>query len=155
MVDPSRRPDLSLSQVQLDTAVEVDNAPTTPRTPADEGKEFFLSERSEGEQPIRVFELRLDPDGGPSKQRSASCPARSPECLLICGFTVYPPPPCLCALYLTRVFGCGDTCIEKRGIQNKLSTRWWLVRVGQVRGTKVSMRRRSVDTTNLYTKATH
>lgn len=63
---PLQRLDLSSSQVQPEIA------PTTPKTPADEGKEFFLSERSEGEQPIRVYELRLDPDGGPNKQRSAS-----------------------------------------------------------------------------------
>ncbi|EGN96521.1 glycoside hydrolase family 13 protein [Serpula lacrymans var. lacrymans S7.3] len=46
------------------------SSPLTPKTPADEGKEFFLRERHEGEQPIRVYELRLDPDGGPNKDRS-------------------------------------------------------------------------------------
>ncbi|KAF8449235.1 glycoside hydrolase family 13 protein [Boletus edulis BED1] len=61
-----QRLDLSLSQLQFDG----DLAPTTPKTPADEGKEFFLNERLEGEKPIRVYELRLDPDGGPNKQRS-------------------------------------------------------------------------------------
>jgi len=73
MVKPSplQRLDLSLSQVQPGP-LEIGIAPTTPRTPADEGREFFLSERSEGEHPIRVYELRLDPDGGPNKQRSAS-----------------------------------------------------------------------------------
>ncbi|KAF9244670.1 glycoside hydrolase family 13 protein [Melanogaster broomeanus] len=45
-------------------------APTIPRTPADEGKEYFLSPRSDGEQPIHVYDLRLDPDGGPNKERS-------------------------------------------------------------------------------------
>ena len=44
----------------------------TPKTPADEGKEFFLSERSLDERPICVYELRLDPDGGPNKDRSVS-----------------------------------------------------------------------------------
>ena len=73
---PSQRPDLFLSQVQLGPA-EIEIVPTTPRTPADEGKDFFLSERSVGEQRIRVYELRLDPDGGPDKQRSASPPSRS------------------------------------------------------------------------------
>ncbi|KAG2068753.1 glycoside hydrolase family 13 protein [Suillus decipiens] len=46
-----------------------DNA-VTPKTPADEGKEFFLSARSKDERPICVYELRLDPDGGPNKDRS-------------------------------------------------------------------------------------
>lgn len=73
---PSQRPDLSLSQVQHGPG-EIDIEPNTPKTPADEGKEFFLSERSEGEHPIRVYELRLDPDGGPNKQRSASWPGLS------------------------------------------------------------------------------
>ncbi|KIK99350.1 glycoside hydrolase family 13 protein [Paxillus rubicundulus Ve08.2h10] len=69
---PSQKPDLtlhSLSHLQ-DSATYTDLAPTTPKTPADEGKDFFLSPRSEREQPIRVYELRLDPDGGPNKQRS-------------------------------------------------------------------------------------
>ena len=41
-----------------------------PKTPADEGIEFFQSEIHLGESPIRVYELRLDPDGGPSKELS-------------------------------------------------------------------------------------
>lgn len=109
---PSQRPDLSLSQVQYGPG-EIDIAPDTPRTPADEGKEFFLSERLEGEQPIRVYELRLDPDGGPNKQRSASWPSFHFEYLLTRDPTVHPSPTCLCPLHLTRLFGCGDTCLEK------------------------------------------
>ncbi|EJD52078.1 hypothetical protein AURDEDRAFT_120639 [Auricularia subglabra TFB-10046 SS5] len=41
----------------------------TPKTPADEAIDFFSSVR-EGEQPIQVYELELDPDGGPNKDRS-------------------------------------------------------------------------------------
>ena len=60
---PSDTPNLpSLSSPQLDTAV-----PTAPKNP---GKDLFSSERSEGEEPIRVYEVKLDPDGGPSKKRS-------------------------------------------------------------------------------------
>jgi len=44
--------------------------PVTPRTPADEGIDFFEAGVIEGEAPIRVYELRLDPDGGPSKELS-------------------------------------------------------------------------------------
>ena len=44
------------------------DAPKTPKTPADEGIEFFESAPSQ--EPIRVYELRLDPDGGPNKDRS-------------------------------------------------------------------------------------
>ncbi|KAF8631846.1 hypothetical protein AX15_002119 [Amanita polypyramis BW_CC] len=44
--------------------------PPTPKTPADEGIDFFQSLPTPGEQPIHVYELRLDPDGGPNKSRS-------------------------------------------------------------------------------------
>lgn len=47
--------------------------PVTPKTPADEGIEFFQSQVTPGETPIRVYELRLDADGGPHKDRSV-CP---------------------------------------------------------------------------------
>ncbi|KZT27841.1 glycoside hydrolase family 133 protein [Neolentinus lepideus HHB14362 ss-1] len=42
----------------------------TPKTPADEGIEFFEFAPIAADQPIRVFELRLDPDGGPDKDKS-------------------------------------------------------------------------------------
>jgi glycogen debranching enzyme len=42
--------------------------PVTPKTPADEGIDFFEAEITEGEAPIRVYELGLDPNGGPSKR---------------------------------------------------------------------------------------
>lgn len=41
----------------------------TPKTPADEGIDFFESAIRHGEAPIRVYELPLEPDGGPSKSR--------------------------------------------------------------------------------------
>lgn len=41
-----------------------------PKTPADEGIEFFESVVIEKGEPIHVYELRLDPDGGPNKDRS-------------------------------------------------------------------------------------
>lgn len=47
--------------------------PKTPKTPADEGLEFFESV-GKGDQPIHVYELRLDPDGGPNKDRAVSTP---------------------------------------------------------------------------------
>lgn len=43
--------------------------PKTPKTPADEGIEFFESVAKKG-TPIQVYELKLDPDGGPSKDKS-------------------------------------------------------------------------------------
>lgn len=47
-----------------------EEVPITPKTPADEGIDFFEAGVTEGEAPIRVYELRLDPDGGPSKELS-------------------------------------------------------------------------------------
>ena len=46
------------------------NGPKTPKTPADEGLEFFESAVVPGDAPIRVYELKLSPDGGPSKDKS-------------------------------------------------------------------------------------
>lgn len=43
--------------------------PHTPRTPADEAIDFFESGFKQGDEPIRVYELPLDPDGGPNKDR--------------------------------------------------------------------------------------
>ncbi|KAH7885855.1 glycoside hydrolase family 13 protein [Phlebopus sp. FC_14] len=76
MVDPAEsgvaKPGLTLqtlSQIPDSPSPQLHLQPT-PKTPADEGKEFFLSEICAGEQPVRVYELRLDPDGGPNKERS-------------------------------------------------------------------------------------
>ena len=44
--------------------------PTTPKTPADEGIEFFEFASVDNKAPIRVYELPLDPDGGPNKERA-------------------------------------------------------------------------------------
>jgi len=44
--------------------------PTTPKTPADEGIEFFELASVDSKDPIRVYELQLDPDGGPNKDRA-------------------------------------------------------------------------------------
>ena len=44
--------------------------PKTPKTPADEGIDFFEAAFKAGEKPINVYELQLEPDGGPSKDRA-------------------------------------------------------------------------------------
>ena len=46
--------------------------PRTPKTPADEGIDFFESAFKEGDEAVRVYELQLDPDGGPNKDRSVA-----------------------------------------------------------------------------------
>lgn len=45
----------------------------TPKTPADEAIDFFSSASTQDESPIRIYELRLDPDGGPNKDRQVGC----------------------------------------------------------------------------------
>lgn len=49
---------------------EPSNGAKTPKTPADEGIEFFEAASVPGERPIQVYELKLEPDGGPSKEKS-------------------------------------------------------------------------------------
>ncbi|KAJ7583415.1 glycoside hydrolase family 13 protein [Mycena floridula] len=59
-------------------------SPTSPRTPADEAIEFFQS-GSTLDSPIKVYELRLEADGGPNKDRSyiRLPPAYSPYILRV------------------------------------------------------------------------
>lgn len=45
-------------------------SPLTPKTPADEAIEFFQAQAQSGDDPIRVYELRLEPDGGPHRDLS-------------------------------------------------------------------------------------
>ncbi|KAI0046033.1 glycoside hydrolase family 133 protein [Auriscalpium vulgare] len=51
------------------SAASSPNTAKTPRTPADEGIAFFESDIGSSEGPVRVYELPLEPDGGPSKNR--------------------------------------------------------------------------------------
>jgi hypothetical protein len=59
----------ALSIPRNPSATSLPTSPTTPKTPADEGIEFFESSAKPGDSPIRVYELRLDPDGGPNRER--------------------------------------------------------------------------------------
>ncbi|KAG9018392.1 hypothetical protein FRB93_000095 [Tulasnella sp. JGI-2019a] len=43
---------------------------TAPKTPADEAIDFFRSSPSAGEEPLQVYELKLEEDGGPNKDRA-------------------------------------------------------------------------------------
>ena len=44
----------------------------TPHTPADEGIAFFEGAVSRSEGPIQVWQLDLEPDGSPTKDKSVS-----------------------------------------------------------------------------------
>jgi glycogen debranching enzyme len=57
---------------RISPATSAGSSPTiakTPKTPADDGIDFFESAIRHAEAPIRVYELPLEPDGGPSKSR--------------------------------------------------------------------------------------
>ena len=56
------RPHIDFSSIPVE--------PTTPKTPADEGIEFFELASVDNKAPIRIYELPLDPDGGPNKDRA-------------------------------------------------------------------------------------
>ncbi|TDL23784.1 glycoside hydrolase family 13 protein [Rickenella mellea] len=70
----------------------------TPKTPADEGLEFFESAVVQADVPIQVYELRLHPDGGPSKELSY----------------IRLPPPCI--PYVLRVSLEAGTAASKNGV---------------------------------------
>ena len=68
----SKKPGQPIIIPPKDTAADASDAPKTPKTPADEGIDFFESAFKQGDAPIRVYQLQLDPDGGPNKSRSVS-----------------------------------------------------------------------------------
>lgn len=45
---------------------------SAPKTPADEAIDFFESAPLPGDAPIQVYELKLEEDGGPNKDRAVS-----------------------------------------------------------------------------------
>lgn len=72
---PNGQVDRNSIATQRPTSIEVPDVlfsdhPVHPKTPADEGIAFFESPIVLGEEPIRVYELLLDPDGGPNKALS-------------------------------------------------------------------------------------
>jgi glycogen debranching enzyme len=62
-------PSLSIPKTDLSLSSPTHAPLATPKTPADEGIEFFQS-TAQTDTPIRVYELRLDSDGGPNKDAS-------------------------------------------------------------------------------------
>ncbi|KAG7093876.1 hypothetical protein E1B28_007515 [Marasmius oreades] len=68
------RPKVNISKVNKSSSggssTEISPVSAGPKTPADEGIDFFQSALTPGEAPLRVYELRLDVDGAPHKDRS-------------------------------------------------------------------------------------
>jgi len=61
---------LQIPRPPIDFSSALAAEPTTPKTPADEGIEFFEFASVDNKAPIRIYELPLDPDGGPNKDRA-------------------------------------------------------------------------------------
>nr|GAT49271.1 glycoside hydrolase family 13 protein [Mycena chlorophos] len=72
-------------QSKTPSSSSTESSPVEPKTPADEGIEFFQSSVV-GDKPIQVYELPLEADGGPSKDRSyiRLPPAYEPYILRVC-----------------------------------------------------------------------
>ncbi|KAG8884358.1 hypothetical protein FRB98_002437 [Tulasnella sp. 332] len=78
--------------------VAMASSATAPKTPADEAIDFFRSSPSAGEEPLQVYELKLEEDGGPNKDRA---------------YTRLPPPY---RPYVLRVTLDAGTPASKNGI---------------------------------------
>ena len=96
--------------------------PTTPKTPADEGLEFFQSTVL-GDKPIQVYELRLDADGGPNKDASVSVRLASNDRAILNTSAVHPSAARVCAIHSSRIDRCRDARVEEWGFQDKLPAR--------------------------------
>ena len=95
-----------------------------PKTPADEAIHFFESAASET-QAVRVYELALEDDGGPSKDRAVRRTTRlatnSPDLI---------PAPSSTYAYLLRmspmccVYRCMRVCLHPRTESSRPTFRW-------------------------------
>ena len=87
----------------------------TPKTPQDEALAFFSTKGHEGE-PVQVWELWLDDDGGPGESKSVRRPF---EGLTNC--PVHPPPSPYSTLRLEAFFTARYAVYAKRCAQERLS----------------------------------
>lgn len=114
--------------------------PTTPKTPADEGIEFFEFASVDNKAPIRVYELQLDPDGGPNKDRTVWFLLISRKSFLTS-----------LSFHLVRAIASGyhtlcptrhhrrrNTRLQERCFQNQFPAGWRSLLSGWVYGTQVS-----------------
>ena len=98
----------------------------TPKTPADEGIDFFESSIKYGEAPVSVYELPLEPDGGPSKSREVGR-AEYMLCHTDNLCTVHTSSPRSCSVYSPRLLGSGYSSVSERCVQNQFPPRRWCV----------------------------
>ena len=55
------------------------SGPKTPKTPQDEALAFFSQSTPDGGEPVQVWELELEDDGGPAESKSVSSDSFVPE----------------------------------------------------------------------------
>ena len=73
------------------------------KTPADEAIAFFESPYTKDEEPVRVYELSLDADGGPNKDRSVgSIRIHQTHALTLSQQSVPQASAAVCSLCLAR-----------------------------------------------------
>lgn len=56
--------------ISTTSAADATSQPNGPKTPADEAIDFFESPVEPTDDPIRVYELALEADGGPDNDRT-------------------------------------------------------------------------------------
>jgi glycogen debranching enzyme len=72
----AKKPSMKVDIPKHDPNVSETEALRTPKTPQNEGLSWF--ESYTGTEPLQVYELALEADGGPNKDRAVSC-IRQPE----------------------------------------------------------------------------
>jgi hypothetical protein len=77
--ETAKKPSMKVDIPRHDPHISETEALRTPKTPQNEGLSWFKSHT--GTQPLQVYELALEADGGPNKDRAVSCfpTARNPR----------------------------------------------------------------------------
>lgn len=92
---------------------------TGPKTPADEAIEFFESPaQHKGSEPIQVFELALDADGGPNKERSVTLYFQNYHTVGSSISAVYTFASAQFSLHIACIHRCWNTRLQKWDLQN-------------------------------------
>lgn len=103
---------------RISPASSAGSSPTitkTPKTPADDGIDFFESAIRHGEPPVRVYELPLEPDGGPGKSREVCLDSNTVTATLT-SFTQYIRLPPADIPYILRVSLEAGTPASRNGV---------------------------------------
>jgi hypothetical protein len=103
--------------ISTERVANIPSHPIGAKTPADEAIDFFESPVDHTGEPIRVYELALDADGGPNKDRSVRVVSRGSHAFFIIG-PVYPPSATCRPIYLACLNRCRNTCVKTWDLQD-------------------------------------